>query len=245
MPEHELWVTALFNKYLAGLANWILSMVGIAAEHPDKPWANYVTMQIVVAVVVLVVFAMLRPRLSVDRPGTLQHIFEVIYDFIGGQADEVVGHHGRHYLHLFTTIFLFVLLMNMIGLIPTFESPTMFPPVPLGIALVTFCYYNLMGLKAQGVGAYLKHFCGPMPLMAPLMIPIEIISHVGRLLSLTVRLYANMFAGEQVTLVFMGLIPLVVPAVFMGLHVFVAFLQAFVFMLLTMIYLSSAVSHEH
>lgn len=245
MPEHELWVTALFNKYLAGLANWILSLVGIAAEHPDKPWANFIVMQFVVAAVVIVVFAILRPRLSVDRPGGLQHTFELVYEFMGGQADEVVGHEGRHYLHLFTTIFLFVLMMNLIGIIPSFESPTMFPQVTLGIAMVTFCYYNLMGLKAQGVLGYLKQFCGPMALLAPLMIPIEIISHAGRLLSLTVRLYANMFAGEQVTMVFMSLIPLVVPAMFMGLHVFVAFLQAFVFALLTMIYVSSAVSHEH
>jgi F-type H+-transporting ATPase subunit a len=198
-----------------------------------------------VALVVIVVFAILRPRLSADRPGRMQHVFEVIYEFMGGQADEVVGAHGRHYLHLFTTVFLFVLLANLLGVVPTFESPTMFPPVPLGLALVTFAYYNLMGFKAQGVGGYLKHFAGPMPLMAPLMIPIELISHVGRLLSLTVRLYANMFAGEQVTLVFISLIPLGVPAAFMGLHVFVAFLQAFVFALLTMIYVSGAVSHEH
>ncbi|MFB3777765.1 MAG: F0F1 ATP synthase subunit A [Bryobacteraceae bacterium] len=245
MPEHELWVTAIFNKYLAGLANWILGMAGVAVENPDKPWANYVAMQIVVALIVVVVFAILRPRLSVDKPGRMQHVFEIIYQFMGGQADEVVGHGGRHYLHLFTTIFLFVLLGNLVGIIPTLESPTMFPPVPLGIALVTFCYYNLMGFKAQGVGGYLKHFAGPMPLMAPLMIPIEVISHCSRLLSLTVRLYANMFAGEQVTLVFLGLVPLVVPAVFMGLHVFVSFLQAFVFALLTMIYVSGAVSHEH
>jgi F-type H+-transporting ATPase subunit a len=245
MHERELWVTALFNKYLAGLADWILSMAGLAVEPAGKPWANFIVMQFVVAIVVIAVFAILRPRLSVDRPGKMQHVFEVIYEFIGGQADEVVGHHGRRYVHLFTTIFLFVLLGNLIGIVPTFESPTMFPPVPLGIALVTFAYYNLMGFQAQGVGGYLKHFCGPMPLMAPLMIPIEIISHLGRLLSLTVRLYANMFAGEQVTLVFISLVPLVVPAVFMGLHVFVSFLQAFVFALLTMIYLSGAVSHEH
>ena len=245
MPEHELWVTALFNKYLAGVANPILSMAGVAVENPAKPWANYIAMQFVVALVVIVTFAILRPRLSADRPGRMQHVFEVIYDFMGGQSDEVVGPHGRHYLHLFTTLFLFVLLANLIGVIPTFESPTMFPPVPLGIALVTFAYYNLMGFKAQGVAGYLKHFAGPMPFMAPLIIPIEIISHVGRLLSLTVRLYANMFAGEQVTMVFMSLIPLGVPAAFMGLHVFVGFLQAFVFALLTMIYVGGAVSHEH
>ncbi|MCL6545185.1 MAG: F0F1 ATP synthase subunit A [Bryobacteraceae bacterium] len=86
---------------------------------------------------------------------------------------------------------------------------------------------------------------GAIKVMAPLMIPIEIISHTGRLLSLTVRLYANMFAGEQVTLVFLSLIPVAIPAIFMGLHVFVSFLQAFVFALLTMIYVSSAVEHEH
>jgi F-type H+-transporting ATPase subunit a len=102
-----------------------------------------------------------------------------------------------------------------------------------------------MGVQAHGAGKYLAHFAGPMPVMAPLMVPIEIISHLGRLLSLTVRLYANMFAGEQVTLVFLSLVPLVVPAVFMGLHVFVSFLQAFVFALLTMIYVGSAVEHEH
>jgi len=244
MPEYELWITALFNKYLAGVGNWILSLVGVAAENHDKPWANYIVMQFVLAAVVVVVFAILRPMLSVDRPGRMQHVFEIVYEFMGGQADEVVGHHGRDYNHLFTTIFLFVLFGNLLGVVPAFESPTMFPPVPLGVALVTFSYYNLMGFKAQGVGGYLKHFAGPMPLIAPLMVPIEMISHLGRLLSLTVRLYANMFAGEQVIFVFMGLVPLVVPAVFMGLHIFVAFLQAFVFALLTMIYVSGAVSHE-
>lgn len=245
MPEHELWITALFNKYLAGVANAILGMVGLQAEHADKPWANFIVMQILVAVIVVVFFAVLRPRLSMDRPGRTQHIFEIVYGFLGGQSEEVVGHQGRKYLHLFSTIFFFVLFCNLIGIVPGFESPTMFAPVPLGCALVSFAYYNLMGFQAQGVWGYLKQFAGPMPLLAPLMVPIELISHAGRLLSLTVRLYANMFAGEQVTLVFLSLVPLVVPAAFMGLHVFVAFLQAFVFSLLTMIYVSSAVAQEH
>jgi F-type H+-transporting ATPase subunit a len=101
-----------------------------------------------------------------------------------------------------------------------------------------------MGVKEQGLGKYLAHFAGPMVALAPLMIPIEMISHLARPLSLTIRLYANMFAGEQVTLAFLGLIPLVAPAMFMGLHVFVAFLQAYVFTLLTMIYVAGAVAHE-
>jgi F-type H+-transporting ATPase subunit a len=121
----------------------------------------------------------------------------------------------------------------------------MFAPVPLGCALLSFAYYNWAGVKAHGTGKYLAHFAGPMPIMAPLMVPIEIISHLGRLLSLTVRLYANMFAGEQVTLVFISLTYFLVPSIFMGLHIFVSFLQAFVFSLLTMIYVSGAVAEEH
>jgi len=132
-----------------------------------------------------------------------------------------------------------------LGTIPTFESPTMFAAVPLGCALATFVYYNLMGFREQGVGRYLRHFAGPMPLMAPLMVPVELISHLSRPLSLTIRLYANMYAGEQVTLAFIGIAPLVIPVAFMGLHVFVAFLQAFVFTLLTMVYVAGAVEHEH
>jgi F-type H+-transporting ATPase subunit a len=156
-----------------------------------------------------------------------------------------VGHDGAKYLPFFGTLFLFILFANLIGIIPGFPSPTMTPSVPAGCAIATFCYYNLMGLREQGVGRYLAHFAGPMPLLAPLMVPIELISHMARPLSLTIRLYANMYAGEKVTLVFLSLTYFVVPALFMGLHVFVSMLQAYIFMLLTMMYVSGAVSHEH
>jgi F-type H+-transporting ATPase subunit a len=243
MPEHELWVTALFNQYLGGLGNTLASFGGI--PHADKPWSNYVTMQILVALLLIVLFALLRGRISMDQPGKLQHIFEVIYDFLSGQSEEIIGHHGTHYVHMFGTLFLFILFSNLIGIIPGFESPTMFPPVPLGCALIAFGYYNLMGFSAQGVLSYLKHFMGPSLPLAPIMIPIEIVSHLARPLSLTIRLFANMYAGEQVTLVFLGLVPLVIPAVFMGLHVFVSFLQAYIFVLLTMVYVAGSVEHEH
>jgi F-type H+-transporting ATPase subunit a len=241
----ELWITALFNNYLSGPANAVLSLVNMHAEDPARPWANYVTLQVLVVFIFVVVFAWLRSRLSADRPGRVQHVLEIVYGFLREQTDDVVGHGGKKYLHFFGTIFLFILVCNLIGLLPTLESPTMFTPVPLGCALTVFLYYNIMGVSASGILGYSKTFMGPMLLLAPLMIPIEIFSHLGRLLSLTARLYANMFAGEQVTLVFMSLIPLAVPVVFMGLHVFVAFLQAFVFVLLTMSYVSGAVSHEH
>ena len=205
MPEHELWITALFNQYLAGVANSVLSLARVHIEDAAHPWANFVVMQIVVALILMITFAILRPRISPDKPGKLQHIFEAVYGFVYGQADEVVGHNAAQYVSFFGTIFLFILCSNLIGIIPAFESPTMSPAVPLGCAVAVFLYYNLMGIRSQGLFKYLAHFAGPLPILAPLMVPIELISHAARVLSLTIRLYANMFAGEQVTLVFVGM----------------------------------------
>jgi len=111
--------------------------------------------------------------------------------------------------------------------------------------VLTFLYYNFHGVRVQGPIGYLKHFAGPLWWLAPLMFPIEIISHLARMMSLTIRLYANMFASDLLTLVWFSLIPIVWPSVFLGLHLAVSVIQAFVFMLLSMIYLSMAVSHEH
>ena len=200
--------------------------------------------EIVVVLFIVVLFAYLRGRLSVDRPGKLQHVLEVIYDFVHASAEEVVGHLGPQYIAFFGTIFLFILCMNLIGIIPGFDSPTMYVMVPLGLAATTFLFYNGTGFREHGLG-YLKHFIGPMLLLAPLMLPIEIISHLARPLSLTVRLFANMFAGEQVYLTFLQLTKVVVPVIFIGLHTFVSLLQAYIFMLLAMVYVGGAVSHEH
>ena len=243
MHEPELWITRIFNDYLASLGNSLAGIVGFAPE--ARPWANFVVMEIVVALLIMVLFAILRPSLSADKPGQLQQTFELVYEFLSGQTEEQLGHHGGRYLGYFGTLFIFILFMNLIGVIPGFESPTMNPSVPAGCALATFLYYNVVGVQANGVLKYLAHFAGPMWWMAPLMIPIEIISHLARPLSLTIRLYANMYAGEQVTLVFLSLTYFLVPAVFMGLHVFVSLLQAYIFMLLTMMYVAGATAHEH
>jgi len=243
MHETELWITKLCNNHLAGAGNAALQLVGMNAQR--RPWANYVVVELLVALIIVVLFAILRPLLSADNPGKLQHSFELVYNFLHGEAEDQVGHEGPHYIAFFGTLFLFILFMNLIGVIPAFESPTMAPAVPLGCAVATFLYYNLAGVKANGVGKYLAHFAGPIWWMAPLMVPIEVVSHLARPLSLTVRLYANMFAGEQVTMVFLSLTYFVVPVVFMGLHVFVSLLQAYIFMLLTMMYVAGAVAHEH
>ncbi len=242
MPESELWITRLFNDHLAGLGNSLLSLAGIHAE--PRPWENFVVMQILVAVLLAAAVLLLRLRLSMDRPGKVQQVFELIYDFFRGQAEDQVGHEGHRYLSFFGTIFLFILASNLIGLIPAFESPTMNARVTLGCALATFVYYHLMGFQAHG-WKYPLHFAGPVWWLAPLMLPIEIISHLARVLSLTVRLYANMFAGEQVTMVFLRLTYFLAPVIFMGLHVFVGVIQAYIFMLLAMAYVGGAVAQEH
>lgn len=244
MGHHELWFTELLNNYLAAPAQAVLNLVGMQAANPARPWANFVAMEILVAIIIVVLFALLRSSLSVDKPGKLQHVFELVYNFQREQANEIIGHHdGPKYVAFAGTLFIFVLFGNLIGVVPSFESPTMFAPVPAGCAMATFLVYNILGFASNGAG-YLKHFTGPIPWLTPLMLPIEIISHLARPMSLTIRLYANMVAGEKVTLVFLALTYFLVPAVFMGLHVFVSLIQAFIFMVLTMIYIGGAVSHE-
>jgi F-type H+-transporting ATPase subunit a len=245
MQEHEAWLTALLNRYLAGPANSILQAVNIKVEDPAHPWSDWLAIELLVVVLIVVLFAFLRRSLSAENPGKLQHIFEIVYGFIKGQTDDTIEHNGSRFLPFFGTLFIFILFMNLIGVIPGFESPTMTPAVPAGLAVSTFLFYNWAGFREQGIGRYLAHFAGPMPLLAPLMVPIELISHLARPLSLSIRLFANMFAGEKVTLTFLGLTYLIVPSVFMGLHVFVSFLQAYIFTLLTIIYVSGAVAHEH
>lgn len=242
--EHELGLTALFNDHLAGLGNAILSAVGMTAEHPARPWENWLVMEILVVAILVVLVTVLRTQLSAENPGKIQHLFEAMYGFLEHQAHEVGIEHPEKYMNYFGTLFIFLLAMNLIGAFPAFESPTITVAVPAGLAVCTFLYYNGMGFAAQGIG-YLKHFAGPLWYMAWLMIPIEIISHLARPLSLTVRLYGNMFGGEQVTGAFLSLAHLVIPVIFMGLHVFVGLLQTYVFTLLTMIYVSMATAHDH
>lgn len=244
--EHELWITKLMNDVAGSAVGSMLESMGVHLHNPQRAFTNYVAMEILVAAIIVAVFLYLRTQLSVDNPGKLQHFFELFHDFTKGQAEEQCGHHhGHKFVPMVMTLGIFILFSNLIGLIPGFESPTMFISVTVGCAMLAFLYYNFEGMRIQGPLKYLKHFAGPIWWLAPLMFPIEIISNVGRNLSLSVRLYANMYAGEQVFLVFLGLVPLGIPMIFIGLHVFVAFLQTYIFMLLTLIYLGGATHSEH
>ena len=243
MPE-QLWFTEVLNHLFAGPVTGLLHALRIHPEYPQAPITNAVAMQFLVFLFLVATFALVRTRLSVDNPGGLQHVFEGTHGFVEGQSHEIIGHHSDRYTPFLMTLTFFILTSNLLGLIPGFESPTAVPVVPLGCAICAFVYYQSQGFRQHGV-AYLKHFMGPMWWLAIIMVPIEIISHLARMLSLTVRLYANMFAGDMVTLVFFSLLPIGIPIVFLGLHIFVSLLQTYVFVLLTMVYLSGAVAEEH
>lgn len=243
MPE-QLWFTAFLNHIFAGPVTGFLRMVHLEPKYPMAPIPNSAAMEVLVFLFLLLLFALVRSRLSVDKPGALQHIFEGAHGFIEGQSQEIIGHHSEGYTPFLMSLGFFILICNLIGLIPGFEAPTAVPVVPLGCAICAFVYYQTQGFKHAGI-AYLKHFAGPMPALAPLMLPIEIISHLARVLSLTIRLYANMFAGDMVTLVFFSLVPVGIPIIFLGLHIGVSFLQTYIFVLLTTVYLAGAVAEEH
>ena len=240
----QLWFTQILNRALGGPVTSLLQALHVHVDHPEAPISNAAAMQLLVVLVLLLLFLIVRSRLSVETPGALQHIFEGAHNFIQGQSQEIIGHHSEGYTPFLVALALFILLCNLIGVIPGFESPTADKVVPLGCAIVAFFYYQAQGFKHSGV-AYLKHFVGPMWILAPIMIPIEIVSHLARVLSLTIRLFANMFAGDLVTLVFISLIPIGVPIIFLGLHIGVSFLQTYIFILLTTVYLSGAVAEEH
>jgi F-type H+-transporting ATPase subunit a len=243
MPK-QLWFTEILNRFFGPSVTKMLGLLHIHVKEGHPPIPNSVAMEILVCIFLIVVFFAVRASLSVDRPGALQHSFEWVSGLIEGQSHEIIGPHSEAHTPFLVALALFILFCNLIGLIPGFESPTAVPIVPLGCAIVAFFYYQAQGFKHAGI-KYLAHFAGPMPLLAPLMIPIELISHLARVLSLTIRLFANMFAGDMVTLVFFSLVPLGVPIIFLGLHLGVSLLQTYIFVLLTTVYLAGAVAEEH
>ncbi len=239
----QLPFTELLNHILGGPVSALLLALGIHPDNPRAPINNATAMEILVVLLLIGFFLMVRARISVEKPGALQHVVEGFQGFIQQQSDEIIGHHSETFTPFLVTLGLFILICNLIGLIPGFESPTAVKFVPLGCAITAFAYYHWQGIRKQGVLGYAKHFAGPLPILAPLMIPIEIISHLARVLSLTIRLYANMFAGDMVTLVFFSLIPIGIPIIFLGLHIGVSVLQAYIFVLLTTVYLALAEEH--
>jgi F-type H+-transporting ATPase subunit a len=162
-----------------------------------------------------------------------------------GLTESVIGHHDAPlYFPVIGSLFVFIFTCNLIGLIPGLLPPTDNMNTTLALGIFVFLYYNYVGLRANGIG-YLKHFLGPMLWLAPLMLIIELASHIFRPLSLALRLRGNIMGDHVVLSVFSGLVPYLLPVIFYGIGVFVAFIQAFVFVLMTMVYISLSTAHDH
>jgi len=212
---------------------------GLLHRHvPD----HFVILSFLMVLSLLVAFLATR-KLSVDRPGVLQQILELIVEVVGKFLDDIIGHHGRRYMPVIGTFAVLILLSNLIGLVPGFMPPTGSILVTLSLALCSFVTYNVIGARAAGFG-YLKHFMGPILPMAFLFFPIEVVSHLARPMSLAIRLFGNIFGDHQVGGVFLHLVPFAVPVPFILLGIFVSFVQTLVFILLSMIYIAGAVEHH-
>jgi F-type H+-transporting ATPase subunit a len=240
--EHSLWLVDAFNRVFGPPIAAVLGLVGIKVPDPLHAVPDYLVMVFIVAALLVVLLGLASRKLALV-PGSRQSIAEMIVQMFEGLIVDTVGPEGRKYLPVVATVGLFVFGCNMIGLIPGFMSPTSKLNVTLGCALVVFFYYHAQGVKTQGL-KYFKHFMGPIPALAPLMIPIEIISHFSRPVSLSMRLFGNIFAEELLIVIMASIIPFFLPLPFMAVAIFTALIQSFVFVLLSCIYISGAVAHE-
>jgi F-type H+-transporting ATPase subunit a len=241
--EHTVYAADLFNKVFGKPILALLNLLGIQPSNSAHPVPDYLVMVIVVALLLIVVLGGASRRLSLI-PSKRQSLLEFIVQSFEGQLVEIIGEEGRKFLPMIATVGLFVFSANMIGLVPGFMSPTSKLNVTAGCALTVFVYYHWQGMKAQGVLRYLKHFAGPIPALAPLLLPIELISHFSRPVSLSLRLFGNIFAEELLIVIISSIVPFVLPLPFMAVAIFTSVIQAFVFVLLACIYIAGAVAHE-
>jgi F-type H+-transporting ATPase subunit a len=271
MEEHVLGITKVLNHLLGPLILSLLHALHITPENPELPIPQHVVMGLVVLLIGTLASFFLRSRLSAERPGAAQQVAEMLLTNplgigIRDLLEENTGHEARRYIAFVGTVSIFVLLGNLMGVFPFFASPTGNVSVPLACAILTFLYFNWQGIRHHGIGGYLKHFAGPVWWLAWLIFPVEIISTTARLLSLTVRLWANIFASDMIYGIFLsllaapavwgwtktpvlgvilGIFPAVLPLAFIGLHIFVSIIQAYVFTILPSVYIGMATAEEH
>lgn len=204
---------------------------------------DYVTLTVFVIVFFIVISRMMLSRMSVV-PGGLQNVMEIIISGLDGMVTDIMGEKGKPYFPLIATLGLFIFLSNLLGLIPGFMPPTANLNTTAACAVIVFAVTHFIGLKEHGVG-YIKHFMGPVLWLSPLIFPIEIVGHLSRPISLSMRLFGNMIGHELVVLILLFLVPFALPVVMSLMGLLIAFIQAFVFALLSMIYLAGALEEAH
>lgn len=207
------------------------------------PW--YTVMFVLAVLLTLILIWVMKPRkLSVDEPSYSQMTLEAGVLAVRNLLIDNVGPHGLKYFPVIATFGMLILVSNLMGLIPGLMAPTASTSVTFALGISSFVYYNAIGIKENGLLGHLRHFAGPIPWLAVLMFPIELVSNLVRPMSLGIRLFGNLFGDEQILGTIFGLVRWVLPALIMPLSVFVAFMQTFIFVLLSIIYISE-VSHHH
>jgi len=276
MEEHVSQITVWFNHIFAPIALRLLHALHIQPKDYEAPIPEYVVMSLIVLVLCTILALILRARLSIERPGALQQGAELLLANplgfgIKDLLEENVAHGGDKFIAFTGSIAIFILFANLLSVFPAFSSPTGNAVVPLACACLTFIYFNWQGIRHHGPFHYLLTFAGsPKQLgdwvLAVLLFPVELISTSARLLSLTVCLWANIFASDLIYMIFLGLLlgpaqwgwhkspilgialaafPAVFPILFIGLHIFVSVIQAYIFTVLPSIYLGLATADEH
>jgi len=225
--------------------SWVGTIPGLAALPPHLATALLVMIGLTIfAFRVRAQLARTADPTVPDAGFSARNVAEVVTEMITNLAEGILGHDAPKYVPLFGSLFLFILVANLVGLIPGFTPPTDNFNITLALGAVSFVAYNVYGVRAHGIG-YLKQFTGPLLVLSPLMIVVEAFSHLFRPASLAIRLYGNMFADHLLLGIFTDLTKLVVPVVFYVLGTFVSLVQALVFTLLTMVYVGLAISHDH
>ena len=218
----------------------------------DLPIPEHIATAILVALLMVLFALRVRPKLANTEAAlqpedgmTARNVAEIAVEFVSGLAEGVIGHHAERCVPLLAAFFIFILVSNLIGLVPGFVPPTSNFNTTLGLGIVSFLAYNAYGMREHGVGGHLKHLLGPVIWIAPLMLVVELFSHAFRPISLGIRLFANMFADHEVVSIFTSLTKVVIPVLFYVLGAFVAVVQAFVFTMLSAIYISLSMAHDH
>ncbi len=220
----------------------IFTFFGLISENHDFLFLSHMILS---AVIALLLARMAMKNLQLVPTG-MQNVMEAYINGVWQMGADVMGRaHARKYLPLVATIGLFVFVANVIGIIPGFEAPSANLNMTLALALAVFVYYNFEGIRLHGVINYFKHFMGPVWWLAWLMFPVEIVSHISRIVSLSFRLFGNIKGDDMFLAVILMLAPWVLPLIPFALLTFGAFLQAFIFMMLTYVYIGGAVQADH
>jgi F-type H+-transporting ATPase subunit a len=245
--HHELWIVTVVNQLFGPAVKAALEPLGFHID-PAHAIPDYLVMCVIIILFLTALCVAVRARLSVEKPGAVQLLLEDVVTFLNGLLTDYIGPKGTKYLPLIGTVGLFIFTANMIGKIPGFMSPTANINVTFGCAITVWAFYHIMGVREQGIVSYLKHFAvlpGAPIIMAPLVLVIEVISHLSRVLSLSLRLFGNIFGEEMVVFIIAGIVPFIAPLPMMVLGVVTGTLQAFIFVMLTIIYLAAAVHTDH